>query len=135
MSLEFVRSNHLRVYGICYPLSQETDLEWRAFVVANSNSDWTFIALNLPIQEDSKAQQNHKNSQPKSVSRDRRGVKHHEECQGMIQVKVGMLWCTGRFKLLSKRGQEGRDTISSGRAFHTVGASKARLLFDRIMIL
>ena len=27
---------------------------------SNSNSNWTFIALNLPKQEDSKAQQNKK---------------------------------------------------------------------------
>ena len=29
---------------------------------SNSNSNWTFIALNLPKQEDSKAQQNKKQS-------------------------------------------------------------------------
>ena len=65
----------------------------------NSNCNWTFIVLNLPIQEDSKAQQNQKKKQsPKiSVSRDRREVKHQRECQGMIQAKVSMLWCTGRF--------------------------------------
>ena len=28
--------------------------------LSNSNSNWTFIALNLPKQEDSKAQQNKK---------------------------------------------------------------------------
>ena len=30
----------------------------------SSNSNWTFIALNLPIQEDSKVQQNQKSSRP-----------------------------------------------------------------------
>ena len=62
----------------------------------NSNSNWTFIALNLSIQENPKAQQNQKSCQPLSVSRDRRGVKHHRERQEMIQAKVGMFWCTGR---------------------------------------
>ena len=62
----------------------------------NSNSNWTFIALNLPIEEDSKAQQNRRAVVQISVSGDRRGVKHHGEHQGMIQTKVGMLWCTGR---------------------------------------
>ena len=46
----------------------------------NSNSNWTFIALNLPKQEDSKAQQN-KSSQQNSVSRDITGVEHHGERQ------------------------------------------------------
>ena len=62
-----------------------------------SNSNWTFIALNLPIQQDSKVQQKQKAVDKISVSRDTRGVKHHGECQGLIQAKVGMLWSTGRF--------------------------------------
>ena len=64
---------------------------------SDSNSNWTFIVLNLPIQEDSKAQQNQKAVDKISVSRDMRGVKHHGEHQAMIQAKVGMLWCRGRF--------------------------------------
>ena len=60
-------------------------------------SNWTFIALNLPIQEDSKAQQNQKINRQISVSRGRRGVKHHREDQGIVKAMVGMLWCTGRF--------------------------------------
>ena len=63
----------------------------------NFNSNWTSIALNLPIQEDSKVQQNLKAVEKISVSRDMSGVKHHGERQRMIQAKVGMLWCTGRF--------------------------------------
>ena len=60
----------------------------------NSNSNWTFIALNLPIQEESKAQQNQKSSRQISVSRDRRGVKHHGEHRGMIQAKVPLHICS-----------------------------------------
>ena len=64
----------------------------------NSDSNWTFIMLNLPIQEDTKSQQKQKKAvDPISISRDRRAVKHHREHQGMIQAKVDMLWCTGRF--------------------------------------
>ena len=36
-----------------------------------------------------------KNSQPISVSRDRKESKHHRGRQGMIKPKVGMPWCTG----------------------------------------
>ena len=67
------------------------------YPITNSNSNWTFIALNLPIQEDSKAQQNQKAVDQISIFRNRRGVKHHREHQGMIQAKVDMLWCTRRF--------------------------------------
>ena len=39
-----------------------------------SNSNWTFIALNLPIQEDPKEQQNQKSSLPNfSIQRQKRG--------------------------------------------------------------
>ena len=59
-------------------------LKWavhcRLLPVGDSNSNWTFIALNLPKQEDSKAQQN-KSSQQNSVSRDITGVEHHGERQ------------------------------------------------------
>ena len=41
--------------------------------VGNSNSNWTFIALNLLIQEDSKEQQNLKAVDKISVSRDMSG--------------------------------------------------------------
>ena len=40
---------------------------------SNSNSNWTFIALNLPKQEDSKAQQNKKQSTKFSVQGHNRG--------------------------------------------------------------
>ena len=53
--------------------------------IASLISNWTFISLNLPIQEDFKTQQNLKAVDKISVR------------QGMIQAKVGMLWCTGRF--------------------------------------
>ena len=36
--------------------SQTVHLAGSLFLVSNSNSNWTFIALNLPKQEDSKAQ-------------------------------------------------------------------------------
>ena len=39
----------------------------------NSNSNWTFIALNLPKQEDSKAQQNKKQSTKFCVQGHNRG--------------------------------------------------------------
>ena len=69
-----------------------------SFCERSSSSNWTLIVLSLPIQEDSKAQQKQKKVVDKiSVSRDRREVKHHGEHQGMIQTKVGMLWCTGSF--------------------------------------
>ena len=65
---------------IIYGLLQ---LSFSQFVIpkcynSNSNSNWTFIALNLPKQEDSKAQQT-KSSQQNSVSRDITGVEHHGE--------------------------------------------------------
>ena len=41
---------------------------------SNSNSNLTFIVLNLPIQEDSKVQQNQKSSCPNfSIQRQKRG--------------------------------------------------------------
>ena len=40
---------------------------------SNSNSNWTFIALNLPKQEDSKAQQNKKQSTKFCVQGHNRG--------------------------------------------------------------
>ena len=49
--------------------------------LCNSNSNWTFIALNLPKQEDSKVQQNKKADIKISVSNGIAGVKHHRECQ------------------------------------------------------
>ena len=61
---------------------------------SNSNFNWTFIAVNLPVQEDSKAQQNQKSSRQISLSRGKRGAREH---QGMIQAKVGTLLGTGRF--------------------------------------
>ena len=48
----------------------------------NSNSNWTFIALNLPKQEDSKAQQNKKADIKIFVSKGIVEVKHHGESQG-----------------------------------------------------
>ena len=44
-----------------------------AKVNSNSNSNWTFIALNLPKQEDSKAQQNKKQSTKFCVQGHNRG--------------------------------------------------------------
>ena len=41
--------------------------------ICNSNSNWTFIALNLPKQEDSKAQQNKKQSTKFCVQGHNRG--------------------------------------------------------------
>ena len=51
-------------------VSQQGALEFFSY----SNSNWTFIAPNLPIQEDSKAQQNQKSSKPNfSIQRQKRG--------------------------------------------------------------
>ena len=62
----------------------------------NSNSIWTLIALNLPYSKGTlKMHQNH-NSQPISVSMDRKKAKHHRKCKGVSKTKVGMPWCTGR---------------------------------------
>ena len=63
----------------------------------NSNSNRTFIALNLPLMKgDSKVQQ-YQSDPPISVSRYRKEEEHHRECQGMIKTKLGMPWCTGGF--------------------------------------
>ena len=64
---------------------------------SNSNSNWTFIALNLPKQEDSKAQQNKKQSTKFCVQGHNRGSNTTENARRMIQARVDMLWCTGRF--------------------------------------
>ena len=42
-------------------------------VLTNSNSNWTFIALNLPKQEDSKAQQNKSSQQNFCIQGHKRG--------------------------------------------------------------
>ena len=55
-------------------------------------------------------------------------VQHHREHQGYIEnlrwvshgVEIG-------FKLLSKGGQRGKSTNSSGRSFHPVETSKAKV--------
>ena len=65
-------------------------------VTHNSNSNWTFIALNLPKQEDSKAQQNKKQSTKFCVQGHNRGANTTENARRMIQARVDMLWCTGR---------------------------------------
>ena len=45
-----------------------------SMAVLKIDSNWTFIALDLPIQEDSKAQQNRKSSRPNfSIQRQKRG--------------------------------------------------------------
>ena len=73
---------HILLYSISI---SELYMSCKACITdSNSNSNWTFIAFNLPIQEDSKSQQNQKNSQPNfSIQRQKNG--HHGECQGMIR--------------------------------------------------
>ena len=63
----------------------------------NSNSNWTFIALNLPEQEDSKVRQNKKQSTKFLYPGTKEGSVTTENARAMIQAKMGMLWCTGRF--------------------------------------
>ena len=46
---------------------------WGQILILISNSNWTFIALNLPKQEDSKAQQNKKQSTKFCVQGHNRG--------------------------------------------------------------
>ena len=53
-----------------------------AHVEANSNSNMTFIALNLPYSKGALRRNRTKHSQPISISRDKKEVKHHRECQG-----------------------------------------------------
>ena len=50
--------------------------------IEDSNSNWTFIVLNLPIQEDSKVQQNKKAVDQILISRDRRGSSTAENTRG-----------------------------------------------------
>ena len=58
----------------------------------NLNPNWTFLVLNLPLTKgDSKVQQ-HKDSPPVSVFRDRKEVKHHRKYQAMIKTEVGIPW-------------------------------------------
>ena len=78
-NLSSSQSNYGELFG-----GHKSYCMWRkcCSFVGNSNSNWTFIALNLPYSKGgSKAQQN-KNSQPISKSRDRKESKHHGECQG-----------------------------------------------------
>ena len=53
--------------------SQKLNQKERWVSDSNSNSNWTFIALNLPKQEDSKAQQNKKQSTKFCVQGHNRG--------------------------------------------------------------
>ena len=65
--------------------------------IEGSKSNQSLIVLNFPfVKEDSNSQQHH-DSQPISISWDREVDKLHSKCQGMIKIKMGMLWCTGRF--------------------------------------
>ena len=92
--------------------------------------------LNLHIQEDSKAQQNQKAVDKISVSRDIRGVKHHKECQGMIQAKVVCFGVQVGFKLLSERSQSGRCTNLIWVSIPHSGSIKSKTitkLFDRFI--
>ena len=77
-----------------------------AIHAGNSNSNRTFIALYLPsMKGDSKPQQ-HQDSQPISVSRDRKEAHHHREDQGFNKTKVGMPRCVQiSFMLLSEGGR------------------------------
>ena len=52
--------------------------------------------LNLPLTKGDSGAQQHQDSHPISVSRDRKEIEHHRECQGMIKPKMSMPWSTGR---------------------------------------
>ena len=87
----------------CWTGCKTLTLKWkRNMLVCKTcsflNSKWTFVALNLPYTNMTLRHNKTKNSQPISVSRDRKEVKNHREHKGMIKTKVGILWCTGRFE-------------------------------------
>ena len=65
------------------------------------------MLLNLPLTTgDSKVQQ-HQDSQPISVSRDRKEVTHHREHRGWLRLRWVCLGEQLGLKLLSKRGKGG----------------------------
>ena len=85
----------------------------------NSNSNWTFIALNLPYTRgDSKAQHN-QNSQHIPVSRHSEGLNSKEKPQKDIKLRLVCPFVETGFNFLSDR-RMGAVISCSGRAFHTV---------------
>ena len=102
---------------------------------SNSNSNWTFIALNLPKQEDSKAQQNKKQSTKFCVQGHNRGRTPRRTPGGF---RLGWI-CFGvqvGFKLFSEGGQGWRGTNHIRESIPHSRSTKRKTitkLFDRFM--
>ena len=63
----------------------------------DSNSDWTFIVLNLPFTKRTpRSNRTKKVNQFQCPGTEKRSSTT-ENVKGMIKTKVGMPWCTGRF--------------------------------------
>ena len=80
--------------------------------------------------------QQNKNTQPISISRDRKESKHHIECQGVSKTKEGMPWCKGRFEAFSEGGQRGGRMNLLRKSIPNSGSIKSKTitkLFDGFM--
>ena len=103
---------------------------------SNSNSNWTFIALNLPKQEDSKAQQNKKQSTKFCVQGHNRGRTPRRTPGGWFRLGWICFGVQVGFKLFSEGGQGWRGTnhiresIPHSRSIKRKTITK---LFDRFM--
>ena len=76
----------------------------------NSNSNWTFIALNLPNSKGTLRCNKTKNSQQISISGDRKEAKHHGERQGCVGLRRVCLGVKVGFEAFSERGKRGGRT-------------------------
>ena len=63
----------------------------------NSNSNLTFIALKHPYLKGTLRRSKTKTVNHFQYSGIEKKAKHHRECQGVSNTKVGMPWCTSRF--------------------------------------
>ena len=66
------------------------------FVVSNSNSNWTFIALNPPNSKGT-LRRNKTKTVNNLNDQGQKRVRAPRRTPGISKAKEGMLWCKGRF--------------------------------------
>ena len=92
-SAQFTLTTAAFVGGERYPTRQSVEEQSICILITiikqEHNSNSTFAALNLPLTKGNSKVQHHQDSQPNSVSRNRKEVEHHRECQGIIKAKEG----------------------------------------------
>ena len=115
VSYLFLENLSFNCVNRCYLLISPTELRLKFQSTlystnSNSNSNWTFIALNLPKQEDSKAQQNKKQPTKFCVQGHNRGRTPRRTPGGWFRLGWICFGVQVGFKLFSEGGQGWRGT-------------------------